>query len=218
MSNSPTAWEQPRSQPRRKRLRPVHWLGDGCVSAMHPRALPARTRKCIAVSGVDYPFTAQVEEVLGNWIHTTGIPGVATKDSFQSKMSAFDGTVFFYRLRSVIRTTRVKATVLAQQGADCVLITPDQNQKQFHGLRPRVRNRSSKLRISSVKARRSSGRGGLQASRTIKSRAGESACCLRNTSRIKRRTRFRSTERRRKRLATTIPKRASATCSSPRGR
>lgn len=210
--------ELERQMNQQKRLLPVRWVGDYCIFAMRPRALRAKTRKCIAVSGVDYPFTAQVEKVLGNRIHSPGVPGVATKNSLQSKISAFDGTIFFNRLRGVIGATWIKATALAQKRADCVLITANQNQQQFHGLRPIVRIRSSKPRTSSLKVRRSNGRGGLQASRTIKSRAGKSACCLRKTSRTKRRSRFRSTDRRRKRLATTSPKRATASDSPSRGR
>ena len=72
--------------------------------------------------------------VSGDRIKTTGVPGMATSDTFYSEPTAFYHAVAVQRFKGVIGTPRMKSATATKQRADQELIHANQKNEGGHGL------------------------------------------------------------------------------------
>jgi hypothetical protein len=66
---------------------------------------------------------------LRDWIKSTRIPWVATKNALHAEEATFERTVFCYGFGGVFGTTREKTTTTAEKRTNQVLIDADQGQE-----------------------------------------------------------------------------------------
>jgi hypothetical protein len=132
-------------------------------------------------------------------IVTFSAPGMATAKTAHSQPCAAKKSVSFERFEKVSRTGRLKAasgarsTQKRQHGRNEQLVTANQKTHEQEHQGARIEARSARCNHSSFKARYVARAAAGRATTTNQKPSRNRPCCVRTTSRSRRRTRFRTT-------------------------